>query len=215
MRNFFTNAAFFLILCLALSTLSSCEQPGNVAGGNNGKPSTTNGGPKPPVNSGAPSSGKTEYPPLRTGMAEAEYELLDGTKINVAGKKGQVLLLNLWGIWCGPCRAEMPHLVELHTKYRDQGFEVIGLNVGDSNGSPENVDAIKKFAADMKLNYTLARSANESTKHFYLLTKQQVVPQSIVVDREGKLRGVFIGGGANVIQQMKTTVEKTMTEQPG
>src|SRR4051812_29932284 len=53
------------------------------------------------------------YPPLAAGVADADFELIDGTKFKVADKKGKVVLLTLWGTWCGPCRAEVPTLIAL------------------------------------------------------------------------------------------------------
>lgn len=215
MKDLFTNLALFIVFCIVFSGLTSCEETKSNVAGNNVKQNSANGSPaKPPGENTGSTSNSPAYPPLRTGLAEAEFELLDGVKMKISEKKGKVLLLNIWGIWCGPCREEMPHLVELQNKYRDQGFEVIGLNIGDHDGAPESVDAIKKFADSMKLNYTLARSAAASTRHFYMITKQQVVPQTIIVDREGKLRGVFVGGGPRVIGEMKLNVEKTMADQP-
>ena len=170
-----------------------------------------------PANPNTPQSGNStnvNYPPLASGLAEAEFENLDGSTFKISDRKGKVLLLNIWGIWCGPCRAEMPHLVEMYDKYRDKGFEVIGLNIGDSGMQPEDVERIKQFAENFnpKLTYPMARSGSASTAQFYQVTKQSVVPQSLLVDREGKLRGMFIGGGGNVIQKMKETVDKTMAE---
>ena len=152
------------------------------------------------------------FPPVSTGLAEANFELLDGSMTKLADYKGKVVMMNLWGIWCGPCRDEMPHLAQMQQEYGQRGFEVIGLNIGDNNGAPETVEAIKKFADQMKLNYTLARMDRAAVKHFHLTTKQEVVPQTILVDREGHLRGVFVGSGPKIYESMKTTVEKTMLE---
>jgi len=152
------------------------------------------------------------YPKLASGIAEAEMELLDGTKFKVSDRKGKVLLLNIWGTWCGPCRAEMPHLIVMQDKYRDQGLEIIGVNIGDGSGNPETVEEIKAFAVTMKLNYTLARAQNSTTQQFYQVSKQSVVPQTLLVDREGHLRGVFVGGGARIIDSMNTTLDKVMAE---
>jgi peroxiredoxin len=106
----------------------------------------------------------------------------------------------------------MPHLAQMQQEYGQRGFEVIGLNIGDNNGAPETVEAIQKFAEQMKINYTLARMDRTAVKQFHLTTKQEVVPQTILVDREGHLRGVFVGSGARIYESMKTTVEKTMLE---
>ncbi len=154
----------------------------------------------------------TVFPPLASGLASTELELLDGSKFTIADKKGKVLLLNIWGTWCAPCRAEMPDLIKMQNQYSDQGFEVVGLNIGDGEGTPETIKQIEDFAASMKLNYTLARMPNSGTEQFYQISKQQVVPQSLIVDREGRLRGVFVGGGPRIIAAMHSAVDKVMNE---
>lgn len=210
MKEIITNLAAFLSFCIVFSGLTACGGPTqNTA---NAPANTVANTATAESNAGSKSK-SSDYPPLAAGLSQAEFENLDGTKFKVADKKGKVLLLNIWGTWCGPCRAEMPHLVEMQNKYGTEKFEIIGLNIGDQDtGQPEGVELIKRFAEDMKLNYTLARSPSESTAQFYKITKQQVVPQSLLVDREGHLRGVFIGGGSRVINSMKETVEKTMAE---
>lgn len=192
-----------VLVCVGFSTLSACTSS-QQAGSNTAR-----------ANGVAVQAGEKKssvYPPLASSLADAELELLDGTKTRISDRKGKVLLVNIWGIWCGPCRAEMPHLVELQDLYRDRGFEIVGMNIGDQNGSPEGVEAIKTFAEKMKLNYTVVRSPSSTTEQFYRVTKQQVVPQTLLIDREGHLRGVFVGGGARVINSMKETLEKTMAE---
>jgi hypothetical protein len=106
----------------------------------------------------------------------------------------------------------MPHLNQMQKQYADKGLEVISLNIGDHEGRPEPVDNIKKFAEQMKLDYTLARIQGENISQFYMLTKQQVVPQTILIDRNTHLRGVFIGGGLNVFNSMQQAIDKTMNE---
>jgi thiol-disulfide isomerase/thioredoxin len=149
---------------------------------------------------------------IPTGLAAAEIEALDGTKTKVSDHKGKVLLLNLWGIWCGPCREEMPHLAQMQRQYADRGLEVISLNIGDHDGRPEPVENIKKYAEQSKLDYTLARIAGEAINQFYLISKQQAIPQSVLIDREGRLRGVFVGGGQRIYDSMQQTLDKTMNE---
>lgn len=205
MKGFFGNLAFFVVFCFVFMSFTACTgMQSNVTNNKAGKAPVS-------VNS-QPAGGNAAFPMLPSGLAEAEFELLDGAKMKISERKGKVLLLNIWGIWCGPCRAEMPHLVEMHNKYHEKGFEIIGLNIGDQNLGAESIDAIKKFGEAMKLNYTLARSAQASTEEFYKLTRQRVVPQTVLVDREGRLRGVFVGGGLNVINSMKASIEKTLGE---
>jgi thiol-disulfide isomerase/thioredoxin len=203
MREFITNLALFIVLAIIFSGLTSC---GSVQSSNTNANNTA-------TNTGAqkqPSS--SDYPPLASGLADAEIEMLDGTKFKISDKKGKVLLVNIWGTWCGPCIAEMPHLIALQNEYGEKGFEVIGMNIGDGSGTPEPINRIKNFVAERKLNYTIAIASNAVTNQFYSITRQSVVPQTILVDREGKLRGVFIGGGPSIFDKMKQNVAKVMAE---
>ena len=165
------------------------------------------------ANTGAPTDPST-YPPLATGIATAELEFVGGTKGTIADRKGKVVLINLWGIWCGPCRAEMPHLIELQEKYRDQGFQVIGLNVGDDDGQPESLENIKTFGEKTKLNYELARGPRELQTQIYKFAAFDAVPLSLLIDREGHVRAVLKGGGPVAISQIKEYVARAMSASP-
>jgi thiol-disulfide isomerase/thioredoxin len=206
MKNIFQITSTFVLATLAFSALTGCGGgSGNVNTASTSNTVTT-------ANSQPAANRSSEYPPLASGLAQAELELLDGTKFTIADHKGKVLLLNIWGTWCGPCRAEMPHLVALKEQYGPEGFEILGLNVGDGQGSPEPNDLVQPFVAKMGLNYVIARIPNPAMREFYKITKQDVVPQTLLVDREGHLRGVFVGGGGKVIESMKQTLEKTLAE---
>ena len=206
MKALLDKCLTFVILVVIASSFSGCGSTGaNAPAINNANQVAVN------------SNGNTVrftsiFPPLATPVAQAELELLDGTKFKAADRKGKVLLLNLWATWCGPCRAEMPHLIEMYDKYKDRDFQVIGLDVGDGNGNPETVEEIKTFAAKMKLNYELVRISNVTVSEVYKLTRFEGVPQTLLVDREGHLRGVFLGGGSKVIDSMKAEVDKLMAE---
>lgn len=192
----------FAALAVVFSAFTGCgstEQ--NTAASN----SASNAGAKKQTSS-------TEFPPLASGLADAEVEMLDGTKFKISDKKGKVLLVNIWGTWCGPCIAEMPHLIELQNQHGERGFEVIGLNIGEFEGPPEPPEKIRAFVAKQKLNYTIAISPRAVTNQFQSITKQQVVPQTILVDREGRLRGVFVGGGPKIFNSMKENVAKVLAE---
>ncbi|HEX3101266.1 MAG TPA: TlpA disulfide reductase family protein [Pyrinomonadaceae bacterium] len=211
MKRFITNLALFIVLAIAFSSFNACKGTQETATNNSNAvdaPANTTAN----TNTVKTDSKASDYPPLVSGIAEAPIELLDGTTTKVSDHKGTVILLNLWGIWCGPCRDEMPHLAQLQAAYGERGFRVMGLNIGDHDGGPEEFAAIKAFGEKMKLNYSLGRISNASTGEFYKLSRQEAVPQSVLVDRDGRLRGLFLGGGAKVIASMTQTVDKVMAE---
>jgi thiol-disulfide isomerase/thioredoxin len=194
MKQIFNNLGIFVLVTLAFSGLSGC----GGSGANTDSP--------PAANRSA------EYPPLASGLAQADFELLDGTKFKISDHKGKVLLLNIWGTWCGPCRAEMPHLVELKDKYASQGFEIIGINVGNGSGQPEPLELIQPFVEKMGLNYAVTKSSQTAMMEFYKITKQDAVPQTFLVDRAGHMRGRFIGANRKELESMKEHVAKVLAE---
>jgi thiol-disulfide isomerase/thioredoxin len=203
MKEVVTNIVLFTVLAIVFSSLAGCT--GTTANSNSGPPP-----PAPPRVDTDPN--KTSiYPALPQTFVDAQMELLDGSKSRIGDHKGKALVLNLWAIWCGPCREEMPYLVAMQKQYGSR-LEVIGLNIGNHEGAPEPVDAIKKFAADMKIDYTLARLSMDGFRQFITVTKQTPIPQTVMVDRDGRLRGVFIGGGPNAFAAMQQTLDKIMSE---
>ena len=79
---------------------------------------------------------------------QAELKGLDSAKFKIEDYKGKIVLVNLWATWCGPCKGEMPHLVELQNTYKEKGFEILGLDTDEDDTEAK----VKEFAAEMKLN---------------------------------------------------------------
>lgn len=154
------------------------------------------------------------YPTVPDSIMRAQLVKLDGTIFTLEEYRGKAVLLHLYATWSGPDRAEVPRLIELQEKYGDSGLTIIALNAGNGNGKPEDRKTIEKFAKRMKTNYDLVQevSFGVTTDTIKKLTVFNGVPQTILIDREGKLRGIFLGGGARVAESRKETVEKLMNE---
>src|SRR5688572_30736037 len=85
---------------------------------------------------------------------------LDGREVSMAALRGKVVLVNFWATWCGPCRAEIPDLVALQEKYRDQ-LQIIGISQDEVP-----VDLVRKFAAEHRMNYPVVMSSPELESMF-------------------------------------------------
>jgi thiol-disulfide isomerase/thioredoxin len=109
---------------------------------------------------------------------------LDGRAIDLASLHGKVTLLNFWATWCGPCRAEIPDLVQLQSKYRDQ-LQVIGISE-DEVGA----EVVRSFAAEHKVNYPIVMLTPELEKAFPGI---RALPTSFVLDRQGRLVQKHVG----------------------
>lgn len=197
MKNSIYYLAIFILFALIFSGLSGCGGKSGEQGG---------------VNSNAadgkdPGKG-SEYPMLAEKAYSADLKNLDGSTFKVSDKKGKVVLLNLWATWCGPCRAEMPTLVKLQDENRDKGFEIIGLNTDDG----DTKEMIESFSAEMKLNYTLVWADSSMQAALLKISSFPGIPQSFLIDREGRLRGVFKGGGAPELNKLHELVQQVVNE---
>lgn len=201
MKFLLKNTALFIVLTFAFSALTSCTST-KTAGINENSSTTAN------TTNTTTEKPKINYPPAPSAIMTADIKMLDGTSFKLQDKKGKVVLVNLWATWCGPCINEMPHLVEMQEKYKDKGFEVIGLDSDE-----ESKEDIEAFAVKQKLNYPLGWAEGSLVNEFVKLTRLNGIPQSILVNREGQLTGVFTGGGKKTIDKMVETVEKIVTGQ--
>ncbi len=80
---------------------------------------------------------------------------LDGKDLHLSSLNGKVVLVNFWATWCGPCRAEIPSLIELQNRYKDR-MQIVGLVVDDDDQA-----AIRKFAKSEGINYPIALASDE------------------------------------------------------
>lgn len=191
----------FIALVLAISSFTGC---GNEAGG------AVDGLPQTNATS-SPRTGSTkssDFPPLVSKAADADMTHLDGTTSKITDKKGQVLLLNVWATWCGPCRSEVPELVKLKETFGNKGFEVIGLNADED----DTKEKIEEFSKEFGVNYSMVWAPTDMLFALFKVSKFDGIPQSFVIDRDGRLRGVFKGASASEIKRMEVTVAKVVNE---
>jgi thiol-disulfide isomerase/thioredoxin len=107
-----------------------------------------------------------------------------GKDVNLAQYKGQVVMINFWASWCGPCRTEMPILEKLSAKYKPMGFAMIGVNV-----EPDS-----KVAADwLKVTPVTFPILFDTKSEVSKLYSVASMPSTVIVDRKGNLRWKHVG----------------------
>jgi thiol-disulfide isomerase/thioredoxin len=109
---------------------------------------------------------------------------LDGKVISSDSWRGKVTIVNFWATWCPPCRAEIPDLIELQNKYRDQ-LQIIGVSQDETG--PE---VVRDFAAEYRINYPIVMSTPELERIF---TGIYALPTSFVVDRDLRIVQKHVG----------------------
>lgn len=113
---------------------------------------------------------------------------LTGSKLSLASYRGTVVVLNFWGSWCPPCRAEAPTLAVLSQQYRAKGVRFVGVDVRDSPASAE------AFERGYGIDYpSLNDPGGEVALAFRSTVPPSAIPATLVIDRSGRIAGRFIG----------------------
>jgi thiol-disulfide isomerase/thioredoxin len=117
---------------------------------------------------------------------------IGGKKLDLADYKGKVVVLDFWATWCGPCRIEIPGLIEMQDKYAKQGFSVIGISLDDEPGP------VVEFYKEFKMNYPVA-VGNQRIGELY--GGIFGLPTTFLIGRDGRIYAKHTGAtGSSVIE---------------
>lgn len=183
MKSAFKKVSLFIVSAIIFSAFIGCKTTENAS-----------------------SMPKGDYPAAPPAIMQAELKKTDGTPFKLEDYKGKVVLVNLWATWCGPCKAEMPELVKIQNENKDKGFEIIGLNIDED----EDAAMVKSFGEQMGLNYLLVKGEYKLGGDFLKISKVDAIPQSFLIDRDGRLVGVFVGGGKSSVDKIKANVARVV-----
>ncbi len=116
-----------------------------------------------------------------------DFELKDGEKkvVRLSDYKGKVVLIDFWATWCGPCKAEIPWLIELSKRYQADGLAVIGISMDD-----EGWDVVKPFMEKMEITYPILMGNKRAA---YLYGDVEALPVAFFVDREQRVAAIHSG----------------------
>ena len=103
----------------------------------------------------------------------------DGKDVSLTQYQGQVVMINFWASWCGPCRQEMPLLESIYKKYKPLGFTLIGVNVEPDQKEAEN------FLKQTPVSFPVLFDAKSKVSGLYNV---QVMPTTVFIDRKGNVR---------------------------
>jgi len=103
---------------------------------------------------------------------------LDGQPVRLSDLKGQVVLLNFWATWCGPCEAEMPAIQDRYTTFKGQGLVVLGIN------QDEEAETVRAFVERLGLSFTILLDPGAVVGELY---RARGLPMTFIVDRDGQI----------------------------
>ncbi len=134
---------------------------------------------------------------------EFRLPLRGGKDMSLSQLRGQVVMLNFWASWCGPCRQEMPLLESIQKKYKPLGFTMVGVNV-----EPDSAQA-EKFLKQTPISFPVAYDRDSSVSKLF---RVKGMPSTVIIDRKGNTRMIHQGykpGDENVyLDQIRTLLRE-------
>jgi thiol-disulfide isomerase/thioredoxin len=110
---------------------------------------------------------------------------MSGKVLKSSDLLGKVVLVDFWATWCGPCKASIPHLVDLYTRYQDKGVEVVGVSL-DQQGPK----VVKPFIDKYKINYPVVMGNGKVAQDFGGV---RGIPTAFVITQDGKIFKTYVG----------------------
>lgn len=147
-------------------------------------------------------SRQNEVQPTSGAAPDFYLELFDGSDFRLSDYRGQVVLVNFWGSWCGPCRDEAPELEALYSDYKDDGFIIIGVNWLESSR-----EKAEEFVDEFGITYPNGEDFGEIVANKYHI---QGAPENFLIDKEGNVHQFVIGTVR--YDTLSTTIETLLAE---
>jgi thiol-disulfide isomerase/thioredoxin len=126
-----------------------------------------------------------------------------GENVRLSELRGQVVMVNFWASWCGPCRQEMPLLDDIYQKYNKMGFTLLGVNIDED---PAMADKILK---DIPVSFPILLDSKNSVSELYGV---DAMPTTILVDRDGNKRFLHRGFKAGYEKSYEEQVKNLIRE---
>jgi peroxiredoxin len=207
MMAFVSRVSLMLVLCMALVTMACASDTADEA-------SQTAKEPEPTLMKPAESTEPTEetqateveasskmdtepatsHPRAKNAAYDFTLKGTDGSYLRLSDYTGKVVLLNFWDTWCAPCRMEIPDLKELHSRYSQDGFVVIGIALG-RNGEQK----VRSFVQQSGINYPVVIASREMLSAYGGVAS---IPTTFLLDRDQTIHKRYIG------LQRKATLEQ-------
>jgi peroxiredoxin len=140
-----------------------------------------------------------------TGQLAPDFALKSATgeNLRLSEYRGEVVMINFWATWCGPCRQEMPLLDQLHSRYERVGFQLLGVNIDD--------DSRRAMQMIQELGVTFPVLFDES-KTVSKLYQVEAMPVTVLLDRAGTVRYIHHGYKPGYEENYLTEIRSLLRE---
>jgi len=123
---------------------------------------------------------------VKAGNVAPDFTLnsMSGKNLRLKDMRGEVVMVNFWATWCGPCRQEMPLLDGLYKRYRKSGFTLLGVNIDN-----DRANAVR-MAKKLKVSFPVLFDTDKQASELYSVS---AMPYTVLIDRDGRVRHVHRG----------------------
>lgn len=134
-------------------------------------------------------------------LAPFQLKTISDAALSSNDLKGKVLVINFWGVWCGPCVKEMPEVQELATRYKNDGdVAILTFDSGDE------LAVVRKFIADRKYDFPVL-IADSYIDNLQKVTDTLAYPTTFFVDKQGKISFTKIGNSGNLVEEFSLRID--------
>lgn len=146
-----------------------------------------------------------------------EIPNLEGKAVSLEDEQfeGKVVLVDIWGTWCPPCRKAIPHLKDMHSQYKDSGLEIVGIAFEKSADESERLKEIRDYVEKEGIEYTVlhgGRTGGDVQKRIKGIKEFSGYPSVVIIGRDGKVRKTVTGYSDKGMKEIDKTVAELLNE---
>ena len=127
--------------------------------------------------------------------------LTTGQSSTLSQFKGKIVYVDFWASWCGPCAQSFPFLNSLHKQFKDQGVQIVGVNM-DEDRAEANA-----FLAKLPADFTVMA---DDSKHCAEAFAVEAMPSSYIIDRQGKVQHIHLGFRDGAAEELRSAIEQLL-----
>ena len=138
--------------------------------------------------------------PLIGQTPKLNFKMLDGKKVKLESLKGQIVVLDFWATWCGPCVKSLPNVKKVIDGYPESTVTLITINQNESKTK------IKSFLKSRELDFKVAMDDGEISDKF----KVEAIPQTVIIDADGKIQFVKVGVANDMEKKLRNAIDSLL-----